>query len=304
MAGLQIPIALGKGAMLAMATRLVNTVVNRCKPPADGDIFVPIGTVSVLGTTDVVVTDAEFPTIEPWEIDLLLAEGELLVPTLHTHRPLRAWSGVRPLYRPQTQPAHETRALPRAHALLDHETLHGLPGMISVFGGKLTTYRLMAEQTIDLAAQHLHVLSPCLTADTPLETGATLHHLTRRHAQLENQAQHRFSAEVVCECELITRGDLEHALMQAASYDLDDIRRDLRLGMGPCQAAFCGYRAAGLARSLRSQAPPDGGLAPFLAERWRGVRPLAWGQMLRQLEVTRRFSQELLGLPLADEELA
>ena len=304
LAGLQIPIALGKGTMLAMATRLVNTVVNRCKPPADGDIFVPVGTVSVLGTTDVPVRDAESLSIEPWEIDLLLAEGELLVPTLPTHRPLRAWAGVRPLYRPPTQSAQETRTLPRAHTLLDHQALHGLPGMISVFGGKLTTYRLMAEQAIDLACQHLHVQSACLTAQTPLEAGTSLHYLARRHARLEDPAHHRFSADVVCECELITRSDLEHALTQAVSDDLDDIRRDLRLGMGPCQAAFCGYRAAGLARSLATQAPVDGGLAPFLAERWRGIRPLGWGQMLRQLELSRRFSQELLGLPTVEEDSA
>jgi glycerol-3-phosphate dehydrogenase len=302
MAGIEVPIALGKGTMLAMATRLVNTVVNRCKPPADGDIFVPVGTVSVLGTTDVPVADPESPVIEPWEIDLLLAEGELLVPSLPGHRPLRAWAGVRPLYRPRAQSAHETRALPRAHTILDHEAEHGLPGMISVFGGKLTTYRLMAEQVTDAAARHLHVQAPCITASTPLEKPRALHTLARRHARLEDPTHHRFSPGVVCECELITRDDLERALTLAASDDLDDIRRDLRLGMGPCQAAFCGYRAAGMARALRPHAPANGGLTLFLAERWRGIRPVGWGQMLRQLEMTRRFSQELLALPPSGED--
>jgi glycerol-3-phosphate dehydrogenase len=302
MAGIDIPIALGKGAMLAMASRLVNTVVNRCKPPADGDIFVPVGTVSVLGTTDVRVTEADSPAIEPWEIDLLLAEGELLVPSLPSHRPLRAWAGVRPLYRPRAQAGDDTRGLPRAHTILDHEAQDGLPGMISVFGGKLTTYRLMAEQVVDLAARHLSVASPCTTATTPLEPPGPYHTLRRRHGRLEDPSHHRFSPGVLCECELITRDDLEQALTHAASDDLDDIRRDLRLGMGPCQAAFCGYRAAGMACAQRPSGPADGGLAAFLDERWRGIRPVGWGQMLRQLEMTRRFREELLALPPTADE--
>jgi glycerol-3-phosphate dehydrogenase len=38
--------------MVAMNHRVVNTVLNRCKMPADGDIIVPIHTVAVIGTTD------------------------------------------------------------------------------------------------------------------------------------------------------------------------------------------------------------------------------------------------------------
>jgi len=46
LAGCKVTILPGKGIMIAMNHRLVNTVVNRCKPPADGDIIVPIRTVS------------------------------------------------------------------------------------------------------------------------------------------------------------------------------------------------------------------------------------------------------------------
>ena len=42
----------GKGIMIAMNHRLVSSVVNRCDPPGDGDILVPIRTVCVIGTTD------------------------------------------------------------------------------------------------------------------------------------------------------------------------------------------------------------------------------------------------------------
>jgi glycerol-3-phosphate dehydrogenase len=295
MARVDLPIALGRGAMVAMASRLVNTVVNRCKPPSDGDILVPVGTVLVLGTTDEAVQSPDDLTIAPWEVDLLLAEAEVLVPGIAAHRALRAWSGIRPLYRPTPASGAETRGLPRAHTILDHATTHGVPGLVSVIGGKLTTFRLMAEEVMRVVAPKLGASTTCRTASTPLEpAGRTYHRLPRRLEQIEHPSS-ASSASIVCECELVTRPALESALRSAQAPDLDDVRRDLRLGMGPCQAAFCGYRAAGLAVRMLGSAPADGGLGAFLQERWRGLRPLAWGQTIRQLEFNRRIMAELLG---------
>ena len=78
LAGLTVSVIPGKGTMLAMNHRIVNTVINRCKMPADGDILVPSHTVSVIGTTDVKVEDPDHFAIEPWEIELMLDEGEKL----------------------------------------------------------------------------------------------------------------------------------------------------------------------------------------------------------------------------------
>ncbi len=47
----------GKGTMVAINHRVLNTVVNRCKLPSDGDIIVPTHTVAVIGTTDETVAD-------------------------------------------------------------------------------------------------------------------------------------------------------------------------------------------------------------------------------------------------------
>jgi glycerol-3-phosphate dehydrogenase len=296
LAGVDLPIALGRGAMLAMASRLVNTVVNRCKPPSDGDILVPVGTVSILGTTDEPVGAPGDLTISPWEIDLLLAEAEILVPGISGHRALRAWSGIRPLYRPSPAAATATRTLPRAHTILDHGATDGAPGLVSVIGGKLTTFRLMAEQVLQVVAPQLGCAADCSTATIPLEPPAR-RRFHRLPARLEEVERGRGSGAppMVCECELVSRADLETALGEIEAPDLDDLRRDLRLGMGPCQAAFCGYRAAGLALR-RLGTPSDGGLAPFLQERWRGLRPLGWGHTLRQMEFSRRIAIELLGL--------
>ena len=98
MAGVEVKIIAGKGTMLAMNQRIVHTVINRCRMPADGDILVPAHTVSVIGTTDVKVPDPDHFAIEPWEVNLCLEEGDKLVPGFKDMRMLRAWAGVRPLY--------------------------------------------------------------------------------------------------------------------------------------------------------------------------------------------------------------
>jgi glycerol-3-phosphate dehydrogenase len=294
LAGVSLPLALGRGTMVAMATRLVNTVINRCKPPSDGDIIVPVGTVAVLGTTDTPTNSPEDVHIDPWEVDALLDEASILLPGIESHRALRAWAGVRPLYRPPDSPRMETRDLPRAHALIDHGARGGPQAFVTIIGGKLTTYRLMAEETVDLVCRHLGHEAASRTASTPLDPARRdLHRLPIRLERLSRPAVDGHSP-IVCECELVTESDLTDALRSTPTHDLDDLRRDLRIGMGPCQAGFCAYRAAAL---LTQTQHPQAGLpavGAFLNERWRGLRPLTWGYALRQHELTRRIYQDLL----------
>src|SRR4029077_9053930 len=97
MAGIEgVEIVPGKGIMIAMNHRLVNTVINRCTLPADGDILVPIRTVSAIGTTDIRAADPDEIPVTQAEFDQMLDDGERLVPGLRQARALRVWSGVRP----------------------------------------------------------------------------------------------------------------------------------------------------------------------------------------------------------------
>ena len=86
MAGVPVNVIPGKGTMVAMNHRIVNTVLNRCKMPSDGDIIVPVRTVAVIGTTDERVADPENLEIQAWEVDLLLDEGDKLVPGISEAR--------------------------------------------------------------------------------------------------------------------------------------------------------------------------------------------------------------------------
>jgi glycerol-3-phosphate dehydrogenase len=345
-----VKITPGKGTMLAMNSRLVNTVVNRLKPASDGDALVPIGTVAVMGTTEIIIDNPDQYSIGDEEIELLLAEGEKLIPRFREFRALRAWAGVRPLF--QERAPHRTstlsgaersrrvasdegetsRLISRSHHVLDHAERDGVEGFISIVGGKFTTFRLMAEQAMDLACHKLSVERTCRTAEISVDPPEKkFHTLGQRLAEVESSEK----TEIICECELVTREQVEQALRHSGSLVLNDLRRELRLGMGPCQGGFCAYRAAGIlheafltaenaesaerkrerkkekekekkeeisADSANSAVnlPPElkttnAALIEFLQERWKGLRPVMWGANLRQLELDLAIYRSLLG---------
>ncbi len=284
MAGIEgVRVLPGRGIMIAMNHRLVNTVINRCQMPTDGDILVPIRTVSVIGTTDHHTDDPDDHTVDQNEVDQMLDDGEKLVPGFRQARALRVWTGVRPLFEDAKESDTETRDVTRAHALLDHEARDGVRGFVTITGGKLTTFRLMAQDTVDAVCRHLNDQRPCQTATQPLP-GSESGQYYRLGERLARKEARLIDEQVICECELVPRSKLEETITRTTSTNLDDIRRQLRLGMGPCQGGFCIYRAAGILHGLDglSAEEADAALLDFLQERWKGVWPVLYGDQLRQ----------------------
>jgi len=80
-------------------------------------------------------------------VRLIIEESAAMVPAAATQRVLRVYAGARPIYDPGGDRA--ARELSRSHSVLDH-TDHGVDNFVSIVGGKLTTYRLMAEDTAAL----------------------------------------------------------------------------------------------------------------------------------------------------------
>ena len=288
LAGARLAMSPGKGSMLIHNRSMTSAVVNRLAPPGDGDIIVPVHTVCILGTTDITVPDPDDPEVTRDEIEALLLDGERLIPGISGARVLRAYAGMRPLYDASDlgAPRHdESREISRAHHVIDHGTRDGVGGFWSIVGGKLTTYRLMARDVVDAVATSLGVDAPCRTADEPLPPPATgtPYWLGDRLAALE--AEGGGNAELICECELVTRRRLEHSLDERPDSSLDDLRRTTRLGMGPCQGAFCMPRAAAIF-DARLPGAANAPLRAFMAERFRGTRPIAWGDQLAELWLT------------------
>ena len=157
----------------------------------------------------------------------------------------------------------------------------------------------MAEATVDLVCRKLGTARPCRTAEEmlPNPNGAQrgYHHLGAPLAGVE-QAQDY--GNLICECELATREDVVAAIVNHNPLTIDDVRRDVRLGMGPCQGGFCTYRIAGLLHQLRRAKIEDTNLAlrDFLAERWRGLLPVLWGQQLRQERLDQLIYLSLLNV--------
>lgn len=101
------------------------------------------------------------------EMSYLLAEVNELIPgaDLTADDVLFTYSGVRPL---PYAPGVEEWEVPRSHVLHDHAA-DGLPGVVTVVGGKLTTYRQLAEDVVDDAFRRLGRRAPrCVTAQLPL----------------------------------------------------------------------------------------------------------------------------------------
>jgi glycerol-3-phosphate dehydrogenase len=305
LAGVELTMRPGKGVMLIYNQRMTDTVVNRCHLSADGDIMVPVHTVAILGTTDVRVDDPDAYEITREEVAALVAEGEKLFPDLGRMRLLRAYAGVRPLYEPPAG-VHlsQNRALSRAHTVVDHGG-DGVDNFVSIVGGKLTTYRLMAEDTVDVVALKLGVIEKCTTADEMLPGQVAGRTYWLGHRLAEHEVAGGGDAALLCECEFVTRPVLDAYLDEHWPCSIDDIRRGTRLGMGPCQGGFCTFRAAGLiaereaagvsgtalggagtgaaAGAAAAVEGPEGPILGYLRERFNGTRPIAAGRQLQEL---------------------
>jgi glycerol-3-phosphate dehydrogenase len=140
---------------------------------------------------------------------------------------------------------------------------------------------------VDLVCEKLAVERKCRTHLEPLPgTGHAAYHFLG--ARLEKIETDQSFSSIICECELTTRQDIEKAIVEGDAKTIDDIRRDVRMGMGPCQGGFCTLRVAGLLQRFRHLpiSEINAALYDFLQERWKGLLPILWGQQLRQERFT------------------
>jgi glycerol-3-phosphate dehydrogenase len=142
----------------------------------DGRPFfiIPWNDLYLVGTTDTRYDgDLDEVKAEEWEIDLLLTETNRVIPTAKLTRECvrYTYAGVRPLpYAPGVSEASITRR----HIMLDHDASGRARGLISIVGGKLTTYRELAEQCVDLVLRKLgRAAVRSQSAEMPLPGGMT-----------------------------------------------------------------------------------------------------------------------------------
>lgn len=285
MAGAEIGMLPAKGSMLIYSKRVNKMAINRCRKPANADILVPGGPVCVIGTTSsrVPVEQCDRPYVTAEEVDELIREGEKLAPSLSTTRILRAYAGVRPLVSVDNDASG--RNVSRGFVCIDHESRDGIKGLVTIAGGKLTSYRLMAEKTSDLVCSKLSVSKPCMTAGLMLPDPSC------------RQNGESYGGAMICECEKITADELRGYVRRDGVGCLSGFRRRSRFGMGICQGILCACRAASLL-SEEGVSPDKAAedLREFMNERWKGMKPIAWGETLRDAERTQWIDSEVLGI--------
>jgi glycerol-3-phosphate dehydrogenase len=301
LAGIEIDLLYSKGSLLITDQRLTQQVINRLRPASDADILVPGGTVSILGTTSIRIDrlDRIVPTVA--ESDSIVETAAAMVPVLNTTRYIRAYAGVRPLV--GSRSPDDGRALSRGFALLDHAE-DGIANFVSIVGGKLTTYRLMAEKTADLVCRRLGVARPCLTAERPL-TSYPVNRWTAAGLSPRLWMQANAPGDLLlCECEMVPASAVDAVIdgirAQGGQPSLYAIGRRSRVGKGTCQGAFCGLRINAYLYDQDRLAARQGlaDLRSFLSARWRGMRPILWGAAMLQEELQEAVHCGYLGLEL------
>jgi len=313
MAGVQLTMLASKGTMVITSHRMGTMVLNRCRRPANGDILVPDGHVSLLGTTSLTIDQRDIDEVRatPEEVDLLIAEGAQLAPGLERARVMRAYAGVRPLVADDSDASGRT--ISRGIVVLDHARRDGIEGLVTITGGKLMTYRLMAERATDVVCAKLHNTTPCTTAMQPLPGSEPVDDRAPRPATVTPMAAVRYGARagvvaastasdraMVCECQGVTLAELKYAVDKRQAHDLTQLMHRTRLGMGACQGRVCATRAAIIMSGLRNNPVATRTLLEqFVRNRWRGLQPVAWGDTLRDAYRTTVLYQGLCGLTSA-----
>ncbi|MDD2961218.1 MAG: anaerobic glycerol-3-phosphate dehydrogenase subunit A [Muribaculaceae bacterium] len=313
MAGARVNMFPAKGALLIFGHRVNNMVLNRCRKPADADILVPGDTISLIGTTSsrVPYEEVDNMRVTADEVDVLIREGVKLSPTLANTRILRAYAGVRPLVAADNDPSG--RSISRGIVCLDHESRDGIAGFITITGGKLMTYRLMAEWATDMACRKIGNKEQCKTAEkclpgSDLGADTTTPETPKSGGQMAAKGRHGSMAEkiaskneydnsLVCECEEVSVGEVEYAINELHVHNLVNLRRRTRVGMGTCQGELCACRAAGLlSNSHKCAERAKNDLVDFINERWKGMFPIAWGETLCESQFTSWIYEGVCGL--------
>lgn len=122
---------------------------------SDGRVifFLPWQGNTIAGTTDAPTTITPHPLPREEEINWILNEvRRYLAPDINVRRGdvLAAWSGIRPLVKDPD--AKNTESLVRNHLINVSDS-----GLITIAGGKWTTYRQMAEEVVDEAVEHFNL---------------------------------------------------------------------------------------------------------------------------------------------------
>lgn len=300
MAGAKVELRPAKGIHLVYPHRISNYSISAESVDGRDLLMVAHGGFTLLGTTDDdYYGDLDSVDVLEDEVDYLLQGFERVFPSIRRYRAVRTTAGVRPtLFKWR---ANEDQ-LSRRYEVMDHAP-EGVDGFVTIAGGKLSMYRLMAEETADLVCRKLGHEAACTTATRPLpgnESDAepaeelaarcgvpalAVMKLQGRHgSNAEKVLDEGSNARILCRCEPVTESELMYAARHEQVRSLADAFRRVGVAAGPCAGAACIMRAAevigrelGWSATQRFDAARD-----FARDSWLGRAPVlsaaGWAQ--------------------------
>src|SRR5207248_2819156 len=165
MAGVDIRLRPAKGIHIIYPHRISNFSISAESVDGRDLLMVAHAGFTLLGTTDDdFYGDLDSVDVLEDEVDYLLQGFERVFPRIRDYRPVRTTTGVRPTLFKWRKYEDE---LSRRYEVIDHAS-QGVEGFVTIAGGKLSMYRLMAEETSDAVCRKLGHQAECTTATRPL----------------------------------------------------------------------------------------------------------------------------------------
>jgi glycerol-3-phosphate dehydrogenase len=309
----------GKGIHVVYERRLSNYAI--ATDAIDGrQVFLePWQNMSVLGTTDDdYYGDLDDVTATSEEVRYLVQALARVFPTIRSARAIGTYAGVRPtLY--TYGPLED--ALSRDHAIVCHAR-DAMPGVYSMIGGKLASYRMFAAEMSERIARELAPSSVCTTHTKPLPGGdhvpdaiavaeaygitpvaarrLVFRHGSRARRVLDRLREQPSDREVVCPCEPVLAAEVRHVVRNEFARTVADVARRTRLGLGACGGMRCAARCGQIVAREQGLSPRDGvAMAAAFFVRQTKMRVVAMGtEQARQEALAQATFRASLG-PLA-----
>lgn len=294
----------GKGIHVIYDRRLVNYAITARTIDGRQIFIAPWQNMSVIGTTD----DDYYGNLDDVratseEVRYLVQGISRVFPAIRTARAIGTYAGVRPTLHAYGPLEDE---LSREHAIVDHAH-HGAPGVYSMIGGKLASYRMFAEEMTDVLAARFGLSVPSSTHEKPLPGGDVIidaasladqiaiepiaaRRLTFRHGSRALHVAERVHANpreacTVCVCEPVIEAEVRHVVRHEWARSVADVSRRTRLGLGACGGMRCAARCGQIVAQELGLSPQEGlqQAAKFLVKQAR-TRAVALGPEQAQQE--------------------
>ena len=223
----------------------------------------------ILGTTDTPRTGLDLePTAFKEEVDFILTESARYLRKAPTAADIKSiWVGLRPLVKPPEEEGTNTKAISREHTVLVSRS-----GLVTVTGGKWTTYRAMAEDVLAHCADnglvqarpagvtvHLPLVGAGRGAAAPLTQAPGLHSYGDEQAHVQQLQGHDVEL-----CPGLTEAMVRFAARFEYAVTVEDVlaRRSRLLFLDAKLAAALAPRVADI---LNEETALPAGLPDFLA---------------------------------------